>query len=358
MTLKNENSIDEYFETLLDVSVQDHRKFLSDFKRRMVTKPVKNNGNNNKSKGNQTKSNAAPVSKQQNAQNGKAKETKAADKGRNNNNSNNGQTKSNTKTAAKEPPNTSTGAKKKTKYVSLYGEDGKMNDIITLKGRHLCNCEASKHKLINNCMQCGRIVCEQEGSGPCLFCGNLVCTEDELRTIESSSQSGDNLKHSLMKQERPKGWEEALAMRNRLLDYDRTSEKRTTVIDDESDYFRANSVWLSDDERAKLKKIEDKMREKKHASRLDQKVTIDFTGRQVIEEPTMGTDFNDDILKEIANAFSHSNQGLYSAETHINFDNFEDCDPNSNIAPPVVSIERIDKIVELISNRLASLSFE
>lgn len=331
MTLKTENSIDEYFETLLDVSVQEHRNFLSDFKRRALTKTPKNN-NNGKGKGNQSKSIA---------QNGKEKEAKVLDKGRNNSN-NNGQTKSNTKAVAKDPPNASTGAKKKTKYVSLYGEDGKMNDVITLKGRHLCNCEASKHQLINNCMQCGRIVCEQEGSGPCLFCGNLVCTEDELRTIESSSQSGDNLKKSLMKQERPKGWEEALAMRNRLLDYDRTSEKRTTVIDDEFDYFRTNSVWLSDEERAKLKKIEEKMREKKHASRLDQKITIDFTGRQVIEEPTQGTEFDDEVLKEIANAFSHSNQGHYSADTkaHINFDNFEDCDPNLDIAPPVVSIQR------------------
>lgn len=338
MTLKDEIAADVYFGTLLDLSVPEHRKFLSDFKHRTQPKGTKNN---NKNKANTNKSNAAPVLRPQNGQNGKAKESKVPDKGRNNQNHNNGQTKSNVKTAAvKEPPSTSTGAKKKTKYVSLYGEDGKMNDIITLKGRHLCNCEASKHKLINNCMQCGRVVCEQEGSGPCLFCGNLVCTEDELRTIESSSQSGDSLKKALMKQERPKGWEEALAMRNRLLDYDRTSEKRTTVIDDESDYFRANSVWLSDEERAKLKKIEDRMREKKHASRLEQKVTIDFTGRQVIEEPTGGTEFDDEVLKEIANAF-HSNQGYYSADqkTHINFDNYEDCDPNLTVAPPIVSIE-------------------
>lgn len=341
MTLNHENSIDEYFKTLLDVSVQEHRKFLIEFKRRAVPKAAKNN-NNAKGKGNQSKPNGAPALKQQNAQNGKSKEPKVADKGGRNSNNNAGQTKSNPKTAAKEPPNTSTGAKKKTKYVSLYGEDGKMNDVITLKGRHLCNCEASKHKLINNCMQCGRIVCEQEGSGPCLFCGQLVCTEDELRTIESSSQSGESLKKSLMKQERPKGWEEAVAMRNRLLDYDRTSEKRTTVIDDEFDYFRTNSVWLSDEERTKLKKIEEKMREKKHASRLDQKVTIDFTGRQVVEEPTAGTEFDDDILKEIANAFVHSNQGHYAADhkPHNNFDNFEDCDPNLDIAPPIVSAQR------------------
>lgn len=210
-----------------------------------------------------------------------------------------------------------------------------MNDVIMLKGRHLCNCEASKHKLINNCIQCGRIVCEQEGSGPCLFCGNLVCTEDEQRIIESSSQNGENLKKSLLKQGRPKGWEEALAMRNRLLDYDRTSEKRTTVIDDESDYFRSNSVWLSDEERAKLKKIEEKLKEKKHASRRDQKITIDFTGRQIVEEQSMSAEFEREILQEVANTLAHSNQGLYSTE--YNFANSNDCAPNSTVPAPVVS---------------------
>lgn len=340
MTLKDQNSIDCYFVTLLDSTVPEHRKFLSEFKRRILPKTAKNN-NNNKNKGNQPNANGAPGLKQQNAQNGNGKENKVTDKGRNNNtNSGGGQNKANPKTTVKDPPNTSTGAKKKTKYVSLYGEDGKLNDVITLKGRHLCNCEASKHPLVNNCMRCGRIVCEQEGSGPCLFCGNLVCTEDELHSIESSSQSGESLKKSLMKQERPKGWEEAVAMRNRLLDYDRSSEKRTTVIDDESDYFRTNSVWLSEEERSKLKKIEEKMREKKHASRLDQKVTIDFTGRQVIEEHSKGTEFDDEVLKEIADAFAHSNHFSNDRRAQINFDNFEDCDPNLDIAAPVVSIAK------------------
>lgn len=47
---------------------------------------------------------------------------------------------------------------------------------IWFLGRNSCECQASKHKLIGNCMKCGRIVCEQEGSGPCFFCGNLVKT--------------------------------------------------------------------------------------------------------------------------------------------------------------------------------------
>lgn len=45
---------------------------------------------------------------------------------------------------------------------------------VILPGRHACNCEATKHALINNCLNCGRIVCEQERSGPCFTCGHLV----------------------------------------------------------------------------------------------------------------------------------------------------------------------------------------
>lgn len=45
---------------------------------------------------------------------------------------------------------------------------------VLLPGRHECNCEATKHALINNCLNCGRIVCEQERSGPCFTCGELV----------------------------------------------------------------------------------------------------------------------------------------------------------------------------------------
>ena len=42
-----------------------------------------------------------------------------------------------------------------------------------LPGRNPCQCQAQKHDLVNNCTKCGRIVCKQEGSGPCLFCSQL-----------------------------------------------------------------------------------------------------------------------------------------------------------------------------------------
>uniref|UniRef100_U5EU27 Putative regulation of transcription n=1 Tax=Corethrella appendiculata TaxID=1370023 RepID=U5EU27_9DIPT len=266
LSMQNHTELDEYFKTLLDFDKPEHVTFLQEFKQKLSKK-------NNK--------------KQKSQQNGKQQIQ--------------------TVQAAVSPTSTestSTGAKKKTKYVNMYGQNGEMNNVILLKGRLLCDCQATKHKLINNCIKCGRIVCEQEGSGPCMFCGNLVCTDEEQKVIDSSSRKGDNLKRSLMEQNRPKGWEEAIATRNRLLEYDRNSEKRTTVIDDELDYFKTNSVWLSDKEREKLEKMQNVLMERKHGSRLNRKVALDFTGKQVVEEPQV--DYEDEILKNIAESVGNS----------------------------------------------------
>lgn len=65
-------------------------------------------------------------------------------------------------------------------------------------GRNSCECQASKHKLIGNCLKCGRIVCEQEGSGPCFFCGNLVCARDERQAIISGTRDGKKLEQELL----------------------------------------------------------------------------------------------------------------------------------------------------------------
>lgn len=71
----------------------------------------------------------------------------------------------------------SISSKKKPKYVSLYTREGQDRLAVLIPGRHACECLGQKHKLINNCLECGRIVCEQEGSGPCLFCGALVSNQ-------------------------------------------------------------------------------------------------------------------------------------------------------------------------------------
>nr|XP_056721884.1 activating signal cointegrator 1 [Euleptes europaea] len=203
--------------------------------------------------------------------------------------------------------NTSSNAssKKKAKYVNLYTKEGQDKLAVMLPGRHPCECLAQKHRLVNNCLTCGRIVCEQEGSGPCLFCGTLVCTKEEQDILQRDSNKSQKLlkkllggtessgkvevsgKDLLPRQEArlKAGLETAVKHKDKLLEFDKTSVRRTQVIDDESDYFAADSnQWLSKQEREALEKREKELRELRHASRLSRKVTLDFAGRQVLEE--------------------------------------------------------------------------
>ena len=85
--------------------------------------------------------------------------------------------------------------------------------------------------------------------------------------------------------------------KNLLLEYDRTSEQRTKVIDDESDYFSMNSnQWLTPQQRKALEKRSEEINQKRHGSRLDKKYTFDFAGnvqfcffvKQFIQNSKMG----------------------------------------------------------------------
>ena len=67
-----------------------------------------------------------------------------------------------------EPPKVQRSRKKK------YRNINDATDVVLLPGRHKCDCQAQKHDLIANCIACGRIICAQEGEGPCLFCGKFI----------------------------------------------------------------------------------------------------------------------------------------------------------------------------------------
>ncbi|XP_004687741.2 PREDICTED: activating signal cointegrator 1 isoform X2 [Condylura cristata] len=215
--------------------------------------------------------------------------------------------------------------KKKTKFVSLYTKEGQDRLAVLIPGRHPCDCLGQKHKLINNCLICGRIVCEQEGSGPCLFCGSLVCTREEQDILQRDSNKSQKLLKKLMsgtensgKVDIPtkdllphqelrikSGLEKAIKHKDKLLEFDRTSIRRTQVIDDESDYFASDSnQWLSKIERETLQKREEELREFRHASRLSKKITIDFAGRKIIEDENPLAMYHsklDETIQAIAN---------------------------------------------------------
>lgn len=208
------------------------------------------------------------------------------------------------------PSSSSSSSFKKKKFVSLYAKEGQDKLAILLPGRHPCECLAQKHKLINNCLTCGRIVCEQEGSGPCLFCGSLVCTKEEQEILQRDSNKSQKLRKKLMagvergcegsekdvlpheEARMQAGLEKALQHKDKLLEFDKNSVRRTKVIDDQSDYFSTDSnQWLSQAEREALRKRGEELRELRHASRQGRKITFDFAGRQILEEGEKMTEY-------------------------------------------------------------------
>ncbi|EDW81876.1 uncharacterized protein Dwil_GK25493 [Drosophila willistoni] len=213
------------------------------------------------------------------------------------------------------------GSGKSGKYTNIYASETKV-----LKGRRQCQCQATQHKLINNCLGCGRIVCEQEGSGPCLFCNELVYTaaeEDQLLAKAHSGQTTKGNKKKQQQQSQSQSLDQALAQRDRLLEYDKNSEKRTTVIDDELDYFQENSVWLTEEEREKFERLKSEMQELKHGSRLKRKIKIDFAGREVQDEQP-----EQRIMQELQ-ASINSSKGNFTSGLSM-------AAPNLDMAKPLV----------------------
>ena len=76
----------------------------------------------------------------------------------------------------------------------------------------------------------------------------------------------------------------ALAAKDRLVQFDRISAARTTVIDDQSDWFEIDgNAWLDERERAALKKQAAEMEaaEEERRRRRGMHVSIDLLGRRI-----------------------------------------------------------------------------
>ncbi|KAK4885422.1 hypothetical protein RN001_001693 [Aquatica leii] len=157
---------------------------------------------------------------------------------------------------------------KKFKNINLETYDFKRT---SKEGRQPCNCEARTHSLINNCLKCGRIVCEQEGSGPCFFCDTLVCTNEELHILATNSKLSDKLHNHLFEQKTSKEWKKAIETRDRLIKADKSSEDKRKIYDDQSEYYKVDR-W--NNRQMEIPKL--------HKSMKDMKLALDFATQKVI----------------------------------------------------------------------------
>lgn len=143
-----------------------------------------------------------------------------------------------------------------------------------LAARRPCDCQAAKHKLLGNCLQCGKISCEEEGEGPCLFCGS-----DPREEWIGPSDSDESLR-------------KATERRDRLLEFEKNRSERTLVLDDQEDYFTyEENRWLSDSERESIRKQAEEYKRQKEESKHKISFTIDLANRQLVEESNEVADF-------------------------------------------------------------------
>lgn len=147
-------------------------------------------------------------------------------------------------------------------------------------------------KKVVNCLNCGKIFdCRQPGKdatlflssgGICTYCGKRVKLKYSDGSTNMTDALGSNL-HGVEDDDESSTLTNAIELRDRLLDYDRQSARRTTVIDDQSDYFEIDSnTWLTDEEKADLHRQNAKLEASEEQRRNKIIVTLDLLGRRVI----------------------------------------------------------------------------
>lgn len=150
----------------------------------------------------------------------------------------------------------------------------------TSTSRKICSCQATLHPLINNCLSCGKIICEQENEGPCLFCGNLVFRRNK------SGQSTNKFTYQNIGEEEnitDPEFKQAEELKKRLLQYDASKIAETNIIDDQTDWFEMKEdVWNSKQTKEfAAKKIEQDNATKEE---INAGTYISFDGQTFIEE--------------------------------------------------------------------------
>ena len=139
------------------------------------------------------------------------------------------------------------------------------SELAKMRARTPCNCMATDHPLVGNCLKCGKVICAKEGLGPCLFCAYL--------------QQHGSAKLDLALPQRTTAEDEQAAVdrKNTILSQDR-SKRYTHVIDDQMDYYDADDRWMSPEERAAAKRERETRTRAEEDARRRVSITLDFEG--------------------------------------------------------------------------------
>lgn len=146
---------------------------------------------------------------------------------------------------------------------------------------------ATTHSLINNCLACGRIVCDKEGEGPCMFCANPVLKPENINEYEEQMKL---LKDMEDDPEIMKSYIKAVENKNKLIGFDKSDIARKNMIDEDTDWYEIkNDVWQSDEIRShalnKMIELEDEEQEAKDSfvTAFDMKAGTMVNSKQVVD---------------------------------------------------------------------------
>ncbi|KAF8930606.1 hypothetical protein BGZ58_008122 [Dissophora ornata] len=231
--------------------------------------------------------------------------------------------------------------------------------VNATKERRPCYCLATKHKLnvfAPNCLNCGKIICTLEGPGPCTHCGNPVVSieQQQAMVLELKREKAALAKEKAKAMSNRKakatavstagyasklggglssvtgaagGWVEldrgaahtdgrmteeeeleeakkaslAQAHKERLLEFDRTSARRSHVIDQATDFVLPGdrpNLWLTEEERvneaAKAKENLEKVTAAASGYQRAKVMTIDVVNRRVVVAPSIRNNVQDE----------------------------------------------------------------
>ena len=104
-----------------------------------------------------------------------------------------------------------------------------------------CFCMSTRHPLVGNCLECGRIHCLQEGDKKCISCGApLILKPEYLKQMELMKDN--NLKNANLH-------------KDKLLQYQKDFYSKLQIIDDFTDWYEvSNNTWLDEKSREEAKK--------------------------------------------------------------------------------------------------------
>lgn len=171
---------------------------------------------------------------------------------------------------------------------------------------------SGRHKVLTNCLNCGKVIVEQEGWGPCLFCGNPLEVGDRRSGIKRGDERG-RIEAGAPEEERfNASFQRAVATKDRLLSYDRDAKRRTKVYDDATDWYsEAANPWLSEKQReeAKAKGQDEERRRREEKRKIHAK--IDLFGRTVIDA---GAEVEAEMKKKDREVFQDWTEGTTKNE--------------------------------------------